>query len=190
MKNRVPKKVPRNLIWALDLTFLPTPGGDSRPILGVIDHGSRACLAMRLLTTRRSVDILRVLTDLVDTFGKPKILRTDNEPIFTSWLYRTALWLLGIRKRRSAPFAPWQNGRIERLFLEFKGRIRAWTHNAGAADFGQADLDLFRAWHNGVRPHQHLEGHIVPAEAWAGKRLRSSKPRYFNAWDGALTGFY
>ena len=117
MKNGVPKKVPRNLIWALDLTFLPTPGGSSRPIIGVIDHGSRACLALRTLTSRRSVDILRVVFDLVDRFGKPKILRTDNEPIFTSWLFRASLWLLGIRQQRTAPFAPWQNGRIERLFL-------------------------------------------------------------------------
>ena len=63
MKNRPPKKVPKNLIWALDLTFLPTPAGSSKPVLGVIDHGSRACLGLRELTTRRSIDILRVLFD-------------------------------------------------------------------------------------------------------------------------------
>jgi transposase InsO family protein len=190
LKNRVPRKVPRNLIWALDLTFVPTPAGSHRTVLGVIDHGSRACLALRELTTRRSIDILRVLLDLVDAFGRPRILRTDNEPIFTSWLFRTTLWLLGIRHRRSAPFAPWQNGRIERLFLTLKGRLRSWTGNPETINVQQSDLDLLRAWYNGVRPHQHLEGNIVPAEAWAGKKLRSSQGRYFSAWNGALTGFY
>jgi hypothetical protein len=31
---------------------------------------------------------------------------------------------------------------------------------------------------------------MVPAEAWTGRKLRSSSPRYFTAWDGAMTGFY
>jgi transposase InsO family protein len=190
MKNRVPKKVPRNLIWALDLTFLSTPGRSPSPVLGVIDHGSRACLALRRLSTRRSIDILRVVFDLIDAFGKPTVLRTDNEPIFTSWLFRTSMWLLGVRHQRTAPFAPWQNGRIERLFLTLKERIQAWTREAGHVDIEQRDLDVFRAWLNGVRPHQHLEGHVVPGEAWVGRKLRSSRPRYLNAWDGALTGFY
>ena len=57
-------------------------------------------------------------------------------------------------------------------------------------EIDQAELDLYRAWYNGVRPHQHLEGEVVPAEAWAGKRLRSSRGRYFAAWEGVLTGFY
>lgn len=191
LKNRVPRKVPRNLIWALDLTFLPTPCGTQRPVLGVIDHGSRACLTLQELTSRRTLDILRVLLDIVDSCGKPGFLRTDNDSIFTSWLFRFALWLLGIRHQRTAPFAPWQNGRIERLFLTLKQRVARWKADFGKTlDIDQAELDLFRAWYNGVRPHQHLEREIVPAEAWAGKRLRSSRGRYFAAWGGALTGFY
>ena len=67
IKNRVPRKVPRNLIWALDLTYLPAPAGRSRPVLGVLDHGSRACLALRKLTRWRTTDILRVVLELVDT---------------------------------------------------------------------------------------------------------------------------
>ena len=190
IKNRVPRKVPRNLIWALDLTYLPTPERTRRPVLGVIDHGSRACLALRQLTSRRTTDILRIVLDLIDAFGKPRTLRTDNESIFTSWLFRTVMWLLGVQHQRTAPFAPWQNGRIERLFWTLKERLRAWKRNSGSGEPTQPELDLFRAWYNGVRPHQHLDGQIVPAEAWEQKKLRSSQGRYFSAWNGTLTGFY
>lgn len=61
---------------------------------------------------------------------------------------------------------------------------------AGTLAIDQADLDVFRTWYNGIRPHQHLDNHFVPAEAWVGEKLRSSKPRYFNGWAGTLTGFY
>ncbi|MBZ0112917.1 MAG: integrase core domain-containing protein [Thermoanaerobaculia bacterium] len=188
LKNRRPRRLPRNLIWALDLTFVPTDS-KQQTVLGLIDHGSRACLALRELQTRRTIDILRVLLDVIEVCGKPKRIRTDNEPIFTSRLFRFSLLLLGIRHQRTAPFAPWQNGRIERLIGTFKARLAPWRSTTETGSLSQADLNIFRAWYNGVRPHQHLDG-IVPAEAWAGRSLRSSRPRIFNAWNGALSGYY
>ncbi|MDA8021129.1 MAG: hypothetical protein MPN21_27140, partial [Thermoanaerobaculia bacterium] len=56
----------------------------------------------------------------------------------------------------------------------------------GPRSCDHSDRDLY----NGVRPHQHLEGQIVPAEAWEQTKLRSSQGRYFSAWNGTLTGFY
>jgi transposase InsO family protein len=101
----------RNRVWALDLTkFTAT----DEPVLGVIDHGSRACLELRKLESKRSFSILRVLFDLIDDFGKPKAIRTDNEAVFTSALWRLALAILGIRHQQTMLHAPWQNGRIER----------------------------------------------------------------------------
>lgn len=185
-KNRVPRRVPRNLVWALDLTYLPASGD---AVLGALDHGSRACLTLRKMTLKRSIDILRVVLDLVEAFGCPKILRTDNETIFTSGLFRIGLRLLGIRHQRTAPFAPWQNGRIERFFGTFKERLRTWMSGLEVEQVTQTDLDLARAWYNGVRPHQHLDSQ-VPAEAWLRERRRSSTGRYFSAWNGTLTGFY
>lgn len=102
LKIRVPQKVPRNLIWALDLKFIPTPLGGQRAVLGVIDHGSQACLALKEITERRSAVVLRVLLDVVELCGKPRILHTDNESIFTSWLFRFVLWMLRIRHQRTA----------------------------------------------------------------------------------------
>ena len=186
IQRRQPRRMPRNLLWGLDLTFI-TCGRESRPVFGLIDHGTRACVALRSIPSKATIQILRALLDVVELFGTPKAIRTDNEGIFCSWLFRLALAVLGIRHQRIAPFAPWQNGRIDRFFgvLKEAARGRRWT-----PEELQEDLDLFRTWHNHVRPHQHLDG-LTPAVAWSGRpELGRGKPYFFSAWEGLLTGFY
>lgn len=188
LKHRKPRKVQKNLIWALDFTFLPGPQGP-RPIFGLVDHGTRLCLSLTALRDRSAIGILRCLLDALDRFGKPAILRTDNEPIFTSRLFRLGLWLLNIRHQRTAPHCPWQNGRIERLFGTVKGRILPWFEEAGVPDDLDEDLATVRVWYNHLRPHQHLDGR-TPAMAWNGKKpFGRGKPRYLSVWNGRLTGF-
>jgi putative transposase len=183
---RRPRRMPRSLIWALDLTYVAT-GDGQRPILGLIDHGTRACLALAALPGKGSVVLLRALLDVIERFGPPKVLRTDNEAVLTSRLFCFGLWLLGIRHQRIAPFAPWQNGRIEKFFGSFK---EMWRLRVGTcAEPLRNERDAFRVWYNHVRPHQHLDG-ATPAEAWDGGARRCGKPRYFSEWDGLLTGFH
>jgi len=188
LKHRKPRKVPRNLVWALDLTFLPGPEAP-RPVFGILDHGSRLCLALTSLRDRSTIGILRCLLDALERFGKPQILRTDNEPIFTSRLFRLSLWLLGIRHQRTTPHCPWQNGRIERLFLTLKAKIMPWFDEAGVPDDLEGDLATVRAWYNHLRPHQHLDGR-TPAMAGAGRKPRpKGEPRCVSLWNGRLAGF-
>lgn len=49
IKNAKPKKVPRNLIWALDFTGKTTLDGRTRLVLGIIEHASRAALTLEAL---------------------------------------------------------------------------------------------------------------------------------------------
>ncbi len=56
IKHRRPKTMPPNILWALDLTYI----GDcrrKRTVLGLLDHGSRACLALRNMRDKSSVAI-------------------------------------------------------------------------------------------------------------------------------------
>ena len=187
LKHKRPRPMPRNIVWALDLTYFGERN-HKHTVLGLVDHGSRACLALSNLRTKTSVAILRAILDAIERFGKPRAIRTDNESIFTSALFRLALRLLGIRHQRTAPFAPWQNGRVERFFKTFKDLARLWALPPDAEP--QNDLDIFRFWYNHVRPHQHLDG-LTPAQQWNGKGPDLSREAsYFSAWDGLLTGFY
>lgn len=184
LKNRATRQGPRNLTWAADLTFFPD---SPHPALGVIDHGTRASLMLKEVRTRTTIALLRAVFDLVERFGRPTSLRTDNEPAFASPLFSLALRAVGIRHQRTDPYSPWQNGRIERLFGTFKERLLLWWQEAGAPGEIQGDLDTVRLWYNHVRPHQGLAG-LTPAVAWAGRA--GTKPlRFFSAWNGILGGF-
>jgi putative transposase len=179
VRNRRPAAAPKNRTWALDLTFV-----DQTPLLGIIDHGTRACLTLVELKDRSTAGIVAEIHTTVARFGKPVQLRSDNEPIFTSAAFSEGLAKLGIEHQRIAPFAPWQNGRIERFFGTFK---RAWRRRPVADQRHQPNLDVFRTWYNHVRTHQNLGG-LTPALAWQGIREPRGQPFWFSEWEGALVG--
>ena len=97
LKNTKPKSVPKNLVWAMDLTGKTTLDGQTRMILGIIEHASRAALTLEALHSKSSWTLVSKLVAAIQCYGKPKMIRTDNEAIFTSRVFKLALWLLGIR---------------------------------------------------------------------------------------------
>ena len=189
LKHAKPVDVPRNLIWGLDLTGKTDAHGHLHPLLGILDHGGRALLHLQALHDKTARTLLACLRETIRIFGKPKVIRTDNEAIFTSREFGLGLHRLGIRHQRTDPGCPWQNGRIERLFGTLKEKLDRWI----TPDFAQLnrDLDLFRRWYNHIRPHQNLDGR-TPAEAWQGVDPYTRTPRReygFAAWEGLLTGY-
>ena len=189
LKHAKPKAVPRNLIWGIDLTGKTDADGVLHFLFGVIDHGSRALLHLQALQNKTSRALLACLLEIIRIYGKPKVIRTDNEPIFTSRLFSEGLKQLGIRHQRTDPGCPWQNGRIERLFGTLKDRLDQWQ----VANILQLNIDLgiFRHWYNHIRPHQNLNGK-TPAEAWSGITPYAKPPKqeyWFEAWGGLLMGY-
>ena len=187
LKHRKPKPMPKNRTWATDLTTVTDENGRQNLVLGVIDHGTRACLALHLLESKHSLRLVQILLQTIKRFGKPKSLRTDNEAVFTSGLFRSTLKALGIRHQRSDKHCPWQNGRVERFFGTFKSVIRK-TCVESRESLNDA-LPDFRFWYNHIRTHDHLDGH-TPAEKWDGRVKATDNPRYFESWGGVLAGFY
>ena len=179
-----------NRVWGLDLTGKTDHQGRLHAILGILDHGTRANLVLTALPNKSTAALLHAIAACVERFGRPRTLRTDNEAMFRSWLFRLALWQVGIRHQRIEPHCPWQNGRIERFFGSLKGKLDQWAVE-NFSDL-EASLRLFRVWYNHIRPHQSLQGR-TPAEVWTGAdiyRRRFGKTFWFEAWDGLLTGEY
>ena len=113
-----PRPVPKHLIWGADLTYFTDESGQQLPVLGIVEHHSRCCLKLEVLRTKASMVLLRCLLDTIETWGhiKPKYLRTDNEAVFTSWLFRLGLWLLDQ--------TPAHRGRLS--LDEWEGRAVLW----------------------------------------------------------------
>ena len=189
LKHTKPKYVPRNLVWGIDLTGKTDINKSLHYLFGILDHGSRALLHLQALHNKTSRTLLDCLLEVIHTHGKPKIIRTDNEAIFTSKKFRHGLKQLGIRHQRSDPGCPWQNGRIERLFGTLKQKLDQWQ----VQNFVQLnhDLNTFHYWYNHIRPHQNLDGR-TPAETWSGINPYSKSPKqeyWFEEWDGLLAGY-
>lgn len=203
LKHTKPKIVPRNLIWGIDLTGKTDAQGSLHFLFGILDHGSRALLHLQALHNKTSRALLACLLEVIRIYGKPKVIRTDNEAIFTSKVFRLGLKKLGIRHQRTDPGCPWQNGRIERLFGTLKQKLDQRIYLPLLPGEGlrvreqfmreqlNRDLDTFRYWYNHIRPHQNLDGK-TPAEAWSGNAPFIKQPKqenWFNAWDGLLVGY-
>lgn len=187
LKHRIPRPMPINRTWGLDLTGKSDLTGRQRMMLGLLDHGSRACLRLSALSDKRSGTVLRELIAAFRKFGLPQRLRVDNEACFNSVPMKAALAFLGIQLQTTALHCPWQNGRIERFFGTLKQQLDRIAVIDG--DDLRCKLLEFRCWYNHVRPHQHLLGH-TPAEVWDGRDKSVKPPRRFEAWDGALTGWF
>ena len=190
IKQRVPPATPANYCWQMDLTGKQDVVGGTHNILGIIDAGTRACLVMKAVQTKATIVLLRILLNAIEQHGKPANIRTDNEAVFASRLFRLAMRLLNIRHETSELHCPWQNGRIERLFGTLKQKLDQISVS-GMSDLNSA-LHEFRFWYNAVRPHQHLYGR-TPAEVWARRDVFADgfkAEQFVCLWGGLLTGFY
>ena len=187
LRHRIPHQVQKNRTWALDLAGKADLSGRQRIVLGLLDHGPRACLRLVAMKEKSSLAILRELIATFRQHGIPKMLRTDNEACFVSRTIRAALALLGIRHQRIDLHCPWQNGRIERLFGTLKQKLDCIA--IADRDELHGKLIEFGCWYNHIRPHQHLHGR-TSAEAWAGRRKSTRRPEWFDAWEGRLTGWF
>ena len=190
IKNARPEPVPRNLVWGLDLTGKTDTRGQLHPVLGLLDHGTRANLRLAALANKSTFTLLGQLFLAIGRYGKPGAVRTDNESVFASRLFRAALFALGIRHQRIDPGCPWQNGRVERFF----GTLKSQLDRLAVDSLVSLNLALteFRFFYNHVRPHQNLGG-ATPAEAWTKIDPYTTPDKgecWFEAWEGLLRGYY
>lgn len=190
LKHRIPRPVPNNRLWAIDLTGKGDVTGEIHSILGIIDHGSRKLLTLATVDHKNAWTLLGHLFLSIGRYGKPRFIRSDNEAVFKGRVFGAVLALVGIRQQFTIPGCPWMNGRIERAFGTLKQRLDQLKVD------GRETLDTllaeFAFWYNAARPHQHLGGR-TPDETWRGIDPYAKAPKsvqYFVGWGGLLRGFY
>jgi putative transposase len=91
IKSKSAKNFPANTIWAMDLTTLTDEHKHQNILLGIIDCGTRANLLLKRIPTKKSSALIFQILETMQKYGKPAKIRTDNEPVFTSFIFRTQL---------------------------------------------------------------------------------------------------
>jgi putative transposase len=135
----------------------------------VMDDCSREVLAIEVDTSLSSRRIIRTLERIIESRGKPKAIRTDNGPEFTSHDFEHWCRDNAILHQFIQPGKPMQNGYIERFNRLYREAI------LDAYLFFELDQvrQLTTEWmeeYNYRRPHEALDN-LTPKE-WKNNLLK------------------
>lgn len=126
------------------------------------DAFSRFVIGTTALASTASLPVEIAFTRHFETYGLPKVIRSDNGVPFASpsaigRLSKLSVWWirLGIRPERIEPGEPQQNGQHERMHKTLK----ADATRPPAANLAEQQLrfDRFRQEYNDERPHESLD---------------------------------
>jgi putative transposase len=157
----LPKPDSLNQVWSLDFLSDALSDGRRFRILGVMDQCSRECLTLLADTSIGGARVVRELDRLIERYGKPLCIVSDNGTEFTSRAILAWTQKQGIEWHYITPGKPRENGFTESL----NGRIRDECLNEHVFEGLAHARRLLAAWlddYNNVRPHGSL-GHVPPA---------------------------
>lgn len=144
-------------MWSMDFMSDSLYNGRRVRVLNIIDDYNRQALRMEVGYSITAYRIIQILEQLVETYGKPMCVRTDNGPEFIShtlmdWCHKKRIQMHFIQ-----PGKPMQNCFIER----FNGSFRKEILDAYVF-YSLEDLRLrTHQWmndYNYYRPHDALNG--------------------------------
>ena len=150
-----------NKVWAID--FMRDTLYDGRPFrtFNVIDEGNREGLRIEVGRSISSLRVTRIMSELVEFYGKPQAIRLDNGPELTAESFTEWAKEQGIELRFIQPGKPNQNAFIERFNKSFREEVlNANLFNTMSEAQGAADVWLTD--YNEYRPHESL-GDVPPA---------------------------
>ncbi len=151
------KALSPNHVWSYDFVADQTVDGRTLRFLTVIDEYTRRGLWIECARHLTSVDVIRVLEQLVELHGAPSIIKSDNGSEFVAKAVQEWIQNRGIDARFIDPGSPWQNGHNE----SFNGVFRDGCLNRWLFESVREAREASEAWlleYNEERPHGSLGG--------------------------------
>lgn len=106
-------ELPIDFFVEVAVDFLgPLPSGDSLFVL--VDYYSRWPEVIPMKETSTET-MIKSLDNIFTHFGYPQIIRCDNGPQFRSEKFKNYCLVNGIKINHVTPYAPFQNGEVERM---------------------------------------------------------------------------
>jgi putative transposase len=144
-----------NQEWAMDFVSDSLASGRAIRALTVVDSFTRECPVIEVATGISGQAVTRALDRVIEQRGRPKSLRCDNGPEFTSRHLLSWCEDKGIQLIHTQPGRPMQNGHVE----SFNGKLRDECLNANwflnLAD-ARCRIEHWRVEYS-ERPHSSLD---------------------------------
>ena len=141
----------------------------------VVDEFTRESLAVVCARSLTAHDVVRTLAQLVDQYGSPRCIRSDNGPEFIANSVKQWLSNRDIGMHYIEPGSPWQNAYGESFNSIFRSTcLDRWAFESVME--ARAVIAERRLEYNTIRPHGSLNGRS-PAQFikdWAGERRETS----------------
>ena len=141
--------------WGID--FMSDALVDGRKIrtFNVIDHYHRFCVGIAVAHNFPASRVIACLERYIEKYGKPKRIRTDNGPEFTSRRFQKWLQDKGIEWSKIPPGRPDQNAIVERFNRSYREDVLDANLFSSTEDAQQL-TDQWIPYYNNERPHQSL----------------------------------
>lgn len=159
-----------NDVWCIDFKGWWRSDGEICEPLTIRDRYSRKILCAKLMTSKTSLAVRTVMTDLFKIYGLPKVIHSDNGAPFAApngllRLTNLSVWwiTLGILPDRSLKSHPEMNGSLERFHSDIAKEIE--NRVPGGIYANQARLDDWVEEYNSVRPNEAI-GMKTPDELY------------------------
>lgn len=124
-------------------------------ILNVIDDHSRECLCCEVSRSFGGYDVAEALDNLINRYGKPKAIKSDNGAEFRSRYMERWSKERGITLEFTRPGKPTENGQIESFNGTMRNEILRGIEFESVRE-AREELDKWREKYNNERPHSAL----------------------------------
>lgn len=121
--NPISVPLEKNQEWAMDFMSDALANGSKIRTLNIIDQFNRKCVSIEIERSFPSRKVIEAVKRAIQEHGKPKGIRTDNGPEFTSHVFQQWLEDNGIEWIKIQKGKPQQNAIIERFNKTFREDI-------------------------------------------------------------------
>lgn len=121
--NPVSVPLEKNQEWAMDFMSDALANGSKIRTLNIVDQYNRKCVSIEIERSFPSRRVIEVVKRAINEHGKPKGIRTDNGPEFTSHVFQQWLEDSGIEWVKIQKGKPQQNAIIERFNKTYREDI-------------------------------------------------------------------
>lgn len=119
-----------NQLWHIDITKFRIKGEGKFYIIAIIDNCSRKIISIGVYKRQTAKNVVKTFKQAVQTHGKPDAVLSDNGRQFTSDLFRDFCESSDIKRRRTRPYNPKCNGKVERWFKSLKKELKQYWYNS------------------------------------------------------------